>query len=183
MGASWRSPPSRAVRHARGRTCVRNGCAHTAASSPDPRVFLPPRPRPHRVAMMRHSLARLARMEADEIAWRTAAAARRALDRARFRLMPSRWSRTDLVRVLASTPELAAARAALSARRWDDAQRRLSRHLAASPRRFVIAPADKAHLVRRIAAEFPGSARHAVTRADRIRAGEYDLLGYRGLRF
>jgi hypothetical protein len=122
-------------------------------------------------------------MEAGEIAWRTVATARTALGRARFGLMPSRWSRTDLVRVLASTPELAATRAALSARQWNDAQRQLSRHLAASPRRFVIAPADKAHLVRRIAAEFPGSAHDAVTRADRIRAGEYDLLGYRGLRF
>src|SRR5690348_6194566 len=113
MGASWRAPPSRAVRHARGPTYATNGCAPTAASPPDPRVFLPPRRRPHRVAMMWHSLARLARMDADEIAWRTVSAARTALDRTRFRLMPSRWSRTDLVRVLASTPELAATRAAL----------------------------------------------------------------------
>src|SRR6185295_11832141 len=88
-----------------------------------------------------------------------------------------------LVRVLASTPDLAPLRAALSARRWNDAQRLVSRHLAESPRRFVIAPADKAARARRIAAECAGSTDHAVMRADRIRAGQYDLLGYRGLRF
>jgi heparinase II/III-like protein len=133
--------------------------------------------------MMRRSVERVARMDAGEIAWRAAAAARIAADRARFRLMPMRWSRAALLRALAPTAELQALRSALAERRWDDADGELSRHLSAAPRRFAIATRDRAGLALRVASEFPGSAEIAAARADRILAGEYDLLGYRGLRF
>jgi len=133
--------------------------------------------------MMRRNLARLARMDRAEIAWRTRAGARAGIDRVRTRLAPPRWNRGDLVRALAPLPELVPAREALSARQWDDAHRALAQHFSSAPQRFVVSPSSKHDLVSRIRVEFPDGARIAAARADRILAGEYDLLGYRGLRF
>src|SRR5258708_4307595 len=133
--------------------------------------------------MMPRKLARIARMDAAEIVSRGTTAARTMRDRVRARLSPPRWNRGDLLSVLTSSPELTAARSALAARRWDDAHRELSRHFASAPQRFVISPGGRQALVECIGAEFPGSANHAAARADRIVAGEYDLLGYRALRF
>ena len=133
--------------------------------------------------MIRRSLARLARMDGAEFAWRGSAAARILIDRARVRVAAPTWSRADLLPALAPLAELTAVRAELADHRWDDAQRELARHFAGAPRRFVLGPQSKPAMVARIHREFPDAARHAAVRADRIVAGEYDLLGYRGLRF
>ena len=133
--------------------------------------------------MMRRTLAKLARMEAAEIAWRAATTGRTLLDRARTGCAAPRWSRTDLWPALAPHAELSEVRAALQSHRWDEAQRELARHFGRTPRRFAIAPRSKPALVERIRREFPDAAGHATQRADRIVAGHYDLLGYRGLRF
>jgi hypothetical protein len=131
--------------------------------------------------------ARLARMDGDEIAWRGKAAARTTLDRARARVIRPRWNRRDLLAVLASPRDgsnhLRAARTALSSAAWDEAHAALARHFAGAPQRFVISPGTRESIAARIQAEFPEAARDAAMRADRIAAGEYDLLGYRGLRF
>ena len=133
--------------------------------------------------MMPRSLARLARMDRSEIAWRAAAAARTAIDRVRTRLVEPRWNRESLVRAIAPAEDLDEVRRALAARAWDDAHRALARRFAAAPQRFAIAPSARASVVARIREEFPQAAAHAVSRADRIAAGEYDLLAFRGLRF
>ena len=133
--------------------------------------------------MMQRSLVRLSRMNASEIAWRTGTAARAVFDRVGFDMKPPRWSRQRLRRILSASPALRPVQAAVSAERWDDAHRELSRVFATAPRRFVIAPADRASIAARIAAVFPASAAHATARANRILNGEYDLLGYHGLRF
>jgi len=133
--------------------------------------------------MIGRRLAKITQMDAAEIAWRGKTAARTLLDRARMRVAAPRWSRTDLLAVLAPLPELSAVRTALTARRWDEAHRELTRHFAQAPRRFVISPRSKPALVGRIRQEFPDAVRHATRRADRIVAGAYDLLGYTGLRF
>jgi hypothetical protein len=122
-------------------------------------------------------------MDRAELTWRGAAAARIAVDRARARFSPPRWSRRDLHAALAPLPELAAARAAIADGRWDDAQRELTSHFAKAPRRFVNAPAMKDSLANAVRRESPQSVHDAVLRADRILSGEYDLLGFRGLRF
>ena len=132
---------------------------------------------------MRRLLSRVARMDRAELAWRGAAAARVAGDRLRAAVSQPRWNRHGLHAALALLPELAAARTALAAGRWHDAHRALSRHFTGAPRRFVIHRATKDALADRIRHEFPDSAREASIRANRILAGEYDLLGYRGLRF
>src|SRR6266850_3792620 len=128
-------------------------------------------------------VSRLARMDRAELTWRGAAAARIAVDRVRARISPPRWNRRDLLTALAPLPELAAARTALADGRWNDAQRELAEHFAATPQRFVISATMRHALADRIRRDCPGNAHEAVVRADRILAGEYDLLGFRGLRF
>ena len=133
--------------------------------------------------MMPRSVARLARMDRAEVAWRGKAAARKAIDRVRGRFVEPRWNRDDLLAALESIPELAAARHALAARAWDDAHRALSDHFASAPQRFVVGPSARGSIAARVRSEFPQSVAQAVSRADRILAGEYDLLAFRGLRF
>jgi hypothetical protein len=133
--------------------------------------------------MIPRSLSRLAHMSAAELAWRGTTAARTLFDRGRLRLVTPRWLRTDLLATLAPLEELTPARAALKARRWDDAQRELARHFARTPRRFAISPRSKPALIGRIRQEFPEAARHATQRGDRLVEGDFDLLGYQGLRF
>jgi hypothetical protein len=129
------------------------------------------------------ALARVARMGRAEIAWRTAAAARIAFDRTRAVIAAPKWDRRRLRSVLARTPELASVREALAYQRWDEAHRRLAAHFMQAPQRFVIAPSVRRTLVDRIGQAFPNSARDASARADRVLAGQYDLLGYTALRF
>ena len=133
--------------------------------------------------MIGRTMMRLARMDAREITWRGTTAARTLLDRARTHLTTPVWTRDALLPGLAPLAELTAVRAALTTRRWDDAHRELSRHFAATPQRFVISQGVKPALIARIRHDVPGATQHAASRADRILAGEYDLLGYHGLRF
>src|SRR6185295_12940782 len=121
-------------------------------------------------------MARLARMDRAELTWRGAAAARIAVERVRARISPPRWDRRDLHGALAPLPELSAARTALAGSQWDDAQRELAAHFAATPQRFVIGAAMRHSLADRIRGDFPGSVHDAALRADRILAGEYDLM-------
>src|SRR4051794_28084362 len=132
---------------------------------------------------MRRTLAKLGRMDAREINWRGTVAARTLFDRARVQMVRSGWSRTDLLPRLATSSELSAVRQALSTRDWNAAHGALSCHFAQAPRRFSIHPQSRRPIVDRILREFPGAARDAARRADRIVSGAYDLLGYRGLRF
>src|SRR5436309_3148549 len=133
--------------------------------------------------MPRKRLARVVRMDASEIAWRARAAARTTIDRLGSRAFSTRWRRRDLLRALKPLPELRDARAALAAGRWADAHRSLSRHFSTAQQRFVISPSIRAALVERVRAEFPDSPRDAAIRAERIASGQYDLLGFRGLRW
>src|SRR5437588_7912925 len=135
------------------------------------------------VARPRNRLARLAQMDGSEIAWRARTAARTALDRLRSRAVSTRWRRRDLVRALSPLPDLSDARAALAAGRWADAHRSLSRHFSTAPQRFVISPSIRSAVAGRVRAEFPDSPRDAAIRAERIASGQYDLLGFRGLRW
>ena len=132
---------------------------------------------------LRRRLTKLARMDAAEIGARSRAAATAAVDRMRAMVKPPQWRNEDFIRVLARDRSLDPIRDAAAAGRWTDAHRLLSQRIALAPQRFVIAPAARPAVVARIGAEFPHAADGAVARAERILAGEYDLLGYRGLRF
>jgi len=132
---------------------------------------------------MRTLISRVSRMDRKEIAWRTATAARSLTDRIRTRVVAPRWNRRDLLPALNGTPELAVVRDALSRDDWAAAHDALSLHLMSAPVRFVVHPAARLETAQRIRADYPQAAQHAAAAADRIVVGEFDLLGYRGLRF
>jgi hypothetical protein len=131
---------------------------------------------------MANRIARLSRMSAAELQWRTAAAVRNTVDRTRARLHPPQWDRRVLTTVLAG-PAAAQARRDAEAGRWMDAHKRLAESILEPPSRFLIAPTMRETMAARIVADFPAAPRDAAVRAERILSGEYSPLGYRALRF
>ena len=118
-----------------------------------------------------------------EVGWRAFTAARTAAERARYIAAGSSWDRRSLAAALADEARLAGVRDALTAGRWDDAQRLLARHVHSRPPRFVLAASARHGIVQRIASDFPDAPRGAAERGDRLRRGEHALLGYDGLHF
>jgi hypothetical protein len=128
-------------------------------------------------------LQRLRRMSSDEIAARSAGLLRRTADRAAVRAVRPRWSRHRLGQALAPAGPLASAAPLLARSAWLDAHRVIAAHLLARPAAFVVHASVRAPLVVRITERDPAAAGDAVRLADAIVRGEYDLLGYSGLRF
>lgn len=132
---------------------------------------------------MANRLHRLASMDRAEALWRGRTLARQLADRAFWHVRRPRWDRSALLRRLSAGVVSPAVRAALSAGRWTDAHDGLSRHFGERPARFVIASRGRPVLRDRILRQFSDSGADAAARAERVVAGQYDLLGYRGLRF
>jgi hypothetical protein len=132
---------------------------------------------------MRNLFARIARMDRRELAWRTRTAGRTIYQRCRASIVTPRWDRRRLRACLARTPALDRVRNALDEGRWHEAHDALSTYFSTRPTRFVIAPALRSTVRDRVRGEFPDAPADAAARADRVLSGEYDLLGYRGLRF
>lgn len=128
-------------------------------------------------------LARLARMDASELRWRAGVAGRNAVDRALSSLRPLEWRRDDLLSIVGDDAAVRDVRRAAERRDWMSANRALARAIDVEPPHFVIGAAMRNSLASRIRAAFPSSEGDAVTRADRLVSGAYDLLGYTGLRF
>src|SRR5262245_12039736 len=122
-------------------------------------------------------------MHHAELAWRIRTAARNALERGQSTIQAPRRDRQQLLGAPVERPENAEERDALRHGRWNDAHAAILQFVINAPQRFAIAPKCREHVTRRVVHEFPGSAHDATARGDRILAGEYDLLGYRGLRF
>jgi hypothetical protein len=131
----------------------------------------------------RSLLARIGRMNGAELRWRSTTAVRNALQQAAARLRKPEWRRHDLAAALLQTPASAPILAALRQEDWTGAHRLLATACIAHPPLFVIAPSMREAVVGQLRATFPGVERDAAARADRLVAGEYDLLGYRALRF
>ncbi|HYS26104.1 MAG TPA: alginate lyase family protein, partial [Vicinamibacterales bacterium] len=74
-------------------------------------------------------------------------------------------------------------RDAIARQDWADVDGRLADRLARRRSRCVIDPVLVATVRRVVSSRWPGAAADATARADRIVAGTYDLLGYRGLGF
>ena len=133
--------------------------------------------------MLGRQLRRLAEMDLVEIGWRSRAFARNTIDRVIVSKGASLWERRRLESAIAPLPDLEDVRAALAANLWLDAHRRLAEHFTSAPPRFLISDALRPSITAAILERFPASVIDARQRADRILAGDYDLLGYRGLRF
>lgn len=131
--------------------------------------------------MTGRQLRRLRSMGARELRWRASSAMRTGTDRLGAALRTPRWDRRDLPATLASpSPALLAA---VGRGDWPGAQAQLTAALEEQPARFVIAPSMRHDVAARVAATFPKARRDAVQRADRLMRGEFDLLGFRSLRF
>jgi uncharacterized heparinase superfamily protein len=122
-------------------------------------------------------------MDRAELAWRGRAALRIAAGRAGAAIRHPQWRRRDLSRAISGGPEFRNLRRLAEHGEWQRLHRELATAFATDPPRFVVAPALRAATAARISARFPDSAREAGATANRIVAGDYDLLGYRGLRF
>jgi hypothetical protein len=133
--------------------------------------------------MMGRKLTRLGRMGRAELMWRASATARIAADRIRASVHRPCWDRRQLQPLLTECPALEEVHRALRTQQPDDAHRALARHFVCSPPRFPLSQSGSGPLAARVRRHFPDSTLDATARADRIVAGEYDLLGYRGLRF
>jgi Heparinase II/III-like protein/Heparinase II/III N-terminus len=133
--------------------------------------------------MIPRTLARVAQMDRAELVWRAGAGARIARDRAAAAVRQPRWDRRRLRSRLASGDGLDDVRRALGEEQWHDAHRALSRYFVTAPQRFPLSQSRRRSIVDSVRAWFPDGVRQATVRADRILAGEYDLLGYHGLRF
>jgi hypothetical protein len=133
--------------------------------------------------MMGRRLARLLRMDRAELMWRGSAGARIAADRIWTTVHRPRWDRRQLQPLLSGCAALDDVHRALRKEQWRDAHRALSRHFVSSPPRFPLSHGCRSSLAACVRRLFPESTANATARADRILAGEYDLLGYRALRF
>ena len=118
-------------------------------------------------------LRRLRQMDASELRFRATVALRNAMDRARASVSTPAWDRGALV---LTGPALEPVRRLLASRDWIGAHRGLARHFAERDRRFPVDANRSAQIAASVRHRFPDL--DARSRADRILAGRYDLLGY-----
>ncbi len=133
--------------------------------------------------MSLRTIARLARMDDAEAAWRVRTAARIAWDRLRTSIRQPRWDRRALARALSDAPSLESARRSVRSGRFLDAHRALADNINARPSRFVIGGAYRAELAAHVREVAPSAVDEARRRGDALVRGEHDLLGYKRLRF
>lgn len=127
------------------------------------------------------SFDRLRRMTRQEVAWRTRQAGRTAAQRLALFVRPMRWDRTELQGALAEGVLDGALLSPGPEPPWDEIHAELARAIRRRSSRFVLDPASKPQLTADIVARWPAAPEEAQARAERILAGCYDLLGYRGL--
>jgi hypothetical protein len=132
---------------------------------------------------VRARLRRLRRLSSAELGWRARAGARQAADRITTTLRPPAWHRPALARALTPGAGLGEVRALLAAGRITDAHHGLAAHMRVRPVRFLVHHSMRESVARRVRAACPAADVEARATANRICAGEYDLLGYERLRF
>ena len=111
--------------------------------------------------MISGRLDRLRRMTFEEGRWRAREMTRTLRDRVRFRFRRPQWTHPRDSRVADAVGE----------------------RLSSGKSRCVIDPQLVESVRHQVLTQWPGAAGDAAARADRIVAGYYDLLGYRGLQF
>lgn len=111
--------------------------------------------------MKRVQFERLRRLTFDEAKWRGVEGARRVGDRIRFTFAPPKWGEPRDSTVASAVLD------------------RLSR----GPSHCVVDPSLAGSIRAEVLSRWPAAAAEATARTDRILTHEYDLLGYRGLRF
>ena len=131
---------------------------------------------------VRSRINRVRRLTRAEAAWRTRAMAQRAADRVAMKIGTRGWRRASLASsfVPKGMPDI---QRLLAARRFEAAHHAIAAHVRQRPVGSLLHPSLRDGLRASVLAACPGAAADARMRADRIVTGEYDLLGYEGLRF
>jgi hypothetical protein len=123
-------------------------------------------------------------MPPRELGVRSLTAARRLTDRWRVQSVQPRWYREQLAADLSPAhPAMRPVARALGRAAWADAHQRLAAHVASRQARFVVHPALRGELIRRLGPALPDATVRAIADAARVSNRTYDLLGYHGLRF
>jgi hypothetical protein len=129
-------------------------------------------------------LRRVIAMDHRELWFRAVTAGRREAGRVAYLARRPQWHRAALVRALhPDDRSLRGTFAALRRNDWTGAHDALMRHFATRPARFIIDPACRVERTALIVRHHPEAAAEAAARADRIVAGQFDLLGYHNLSF
>jgi hypothetical protein len=138
-------------------------------------------------------LDRVRRLTSHEVRWRTATVLRSNAQHLAARIQSPQWTRADIARVLApdvvhdevrsAAAASANASAPNAARHWQVVHDALIARLRSRDSRFVLNPTTVSRLRDEVLAVKPTAAEEARTRADRMLGGEYDILGYHGVRF
>jgi hypothetical protein len=129
------------------------------------------------------SLRRLSRMPRQELTWRLRERGRIERRRLSYLLRRPRWNRADIRTALAADVLDEAVLEAIAAGEWGSVHAVLYERLLERPSRYVLDPKNARLLRQTIAARWPEASGDAARRADRLLAGRYDLLGYRGVSF
>ena len=129
-------------------------------------------------------LRRVIAMDRRELWFRAVTAGRREAAHVAYLARRPQWRRTALAGALRPDHRsLQDAFAGLRRGDWMGAHDALMRHFATRPARFILDPASRVERTALIVRQHPQAVAEAAARADRIVAGQFDLLGYRNLSF
>lgn len=127
--------------------------------------------------------SRLRQLSRDEISWRAGVFGRTAVRRIALLLHRSRWNRHHLRRALAPHVFDRSMRDEVARGNWQEVDAALTQILLTRQSRFALNPFFAAATRAQILSRWPGAPADATERANRILNGEYDPLGYQGLKF
>lgn len=128
---------------------------------------------------------RLARMDRKQAAFRIRGEIRKTLERTHAAVAAPRWNRRQLALEmldLRGSPEWTRARSAIQRADYRDAQIALVQYFLGGRSAFPLDAVDLGTRASSVQRAFPDATLDAVRRADALVRGEYDLLGYRGIR-
>jgi hypothetical protein len=129
-------------------------------------------------------IKRLSSMDARELSFRSATLLRQGAERAAFSIRRPVWQRSAITSLLAPTDvDLDRAITCARHRDWTGAHVAVMRSIERVSSGFVLDPQRRVATVEMIRHAFPTAVQAAAERAERVIAGRFDLLGYRGLSF
>ena len=131
---------------------------------------------------VRSRISRARRLTRAEAAWRTRAMAQRAADRVALKFGARGWRRESLARAL-TLDAVPGIQRLLATSRFEAAHQAIAAHVRQRPVRSLLHPSLRDGLRASVLRNCTTATADAQVRGDRIVRGEYDLLGYEGVRF
>lgn len=134
--------------------------------------------------MSRQVFSRLLGMRSEELRFRVRCEARKLEGRVRTAAFTPAWRRESLLGVLTRqlpAPAWSTVRDAIAQEDFSAAHSALGRHFATRTSPFPVNARELPDLASTVLRDFPSAREDAITRAERILIGLYDLLGYRAV--